>query len=435
VWDPNEYTTSPYLDSYHYTTCASSGSSLTGVLYNESDNSVAASGMYSNVGCDGWMVLQYGNFSTNFQNNTPYYFIITDANTGQTWQTPCFEDTGNDSLLVACTLPLSITFSGATINEGATYSAVGSFTDPNPSATTWTAVVNYEDGSGLQPLKLSGKNFSLNHTYEVPGTYKATISITDNNGATDTNTATVLVNNVPPIVGTINISPSSVEINSAITASAPFTDPGMKDTHVAVWNWGDGKSTSGKVTEINGSGTVTNTHTYTQAGIYTVTLSVTDNDGGVGISQYQNVIVYNPSGGIFEGAGSFTSPVGSYPAEPNLKGTVNFSFSVAYINDKLYAITAVSYPTAKFSFALTSDQWLVVTKPEATTLGTGYVGEVGGYTILLSGISGRLPGGGGISKIRIRITDRNNKVIYDSQPGTPINQTPSTPITGIINII
>jgi dipeptidyl aminopeptidase/acylaminoacyl peptidase len=49
-----------------------------------------------------------------------------------------------------------------TINEGNTFSSSGSFTDPGTD--TWTATVNYGDGSGVQPLTLVGKTFSFSHT-------------------------------------------------------------------------------------------------------------------------------------------------------------------------------------------------------------------------------------------------------------------------------
>jgi PKD repeat protein len=83
-------------------------------------------------------------------------------------------------------------FQGATINEGATYSASGSFTDTD--SASWSATVNYGDGSGAQPLSLNpDKTFSLNHTYQDDGTYTVTVSVTDNQGAIGTQTATVTV--------------------------------------------------------------------------------------------------------------------------------------------------------------------------------------------------------------------------------------------------
>ena len=50
----------------------------------------------------------------------------------------------------------------ATIDEGGSISRSGSFTDPGTD--TWTATVNYGDGSGTNPLTLVGKTFSLSHT-------------------------------------------------------------------------------------------------------------------------------------------------------------------------------------------------------------------------------------------------------------------------------
>jgi hypothetical protein len=51
------------------------------------------------------------------------------------------------------------------------------------------------------------------------------------------------------------------------TASASFTDANTSDTHTASWNWGDG-STAGTVTESGGSGSVSDSHTYSAAGVY-----------------------------------------------------------------------------------------------------------------------------------------------------------------------
>lgn len=82
-------------------------------------------------------------------------------------------------------------FSNATLNQRDTYLTNGSFADPD--SISWTANVDYGDGSGTQPLNLSGQNFSLSHQYTTVGTYTITVSITDNQGATGTGTATVTV--------------------------------------------------------------------------------------------------------------------------------------------------------------------------------------------------------------------------------------------------
>src|SRR6266699_2744610 len=194
-------------------------------------------------------------------------------------------------------------FASAVINQGDTWSYTGSFT-PADYSTSWTATVDYGDGSGAQPLTLSGTNFSLSHVYTNNGTYTVTVSVTDNQKATGTGTATVTVNNIAPIVGTITAPSSPVLVNTAITASASFTDADVSDTHTASWNWGDGNTTTGTVTESNGSGSVSNTHTYTATGVYLVTLTVTDNTGLQGTSTFQYIAVYDASTS-FAGGRSF----------------------------------------------------------------------------------------------------------------------------------
>lgn len=175
-----------------------------------------------------------------------------------------------------------VSFAGSTtINEGDTYTGSGSFTDPD--STSWSATVDYGDGSGSQPLTLSGQNFSLNHVYKDNGTYTVSVSVTDDGGGTGTQTATVTVNNVAPTVGTVTVTPSPAHVNSTVNVNAAFSDPGTLDTHTATIDWGDGSSASnGTVTETNGSGTVAGTHTYTTFGTYTITVTVKDKDNATG---------------------------------------------------------------------------------------------------------------------------------------------------------
>ena len=69
-----------------------------------------------------------------------------------------------------------------------------------------------------------------------------------------------------------------------VSIAALFDDAGLKDTHTATINWGDGSATvAGKVIEPTATtdGAVTGKHTYTKAGTYTVTVTVKDDDGGV----------------------------------------------------------------------------------------------------------------------------------------------------------
>jgi len=79
----------------------------------------------------------------------------------------------------------------ATINKGSNFTSSGSFTDAGPGP--WTATVDYGDGSGVQSLTLTDKNFSLTHTYDDNGSYTVTVRVTDEDGLVGFDTATYTV--------------------------------------------------------------------------------------------------------------------------------------------------------------------------------------------------------------------------------------------------
>jgi hypothetical protein len=113
----------------------------------------------------------------------------------------------------------------AVIHEGDTFVSSGSFDDPG--ADTWTATVDYGDGTGTQALPLVGKSFSLDHLYGDDGVYTVTVTVTDNGGGVGIDTATVTVPNAPPEV--TNDTPSiAVQYSDEI--------PQVVITAVDVWD-------------------------------------------------------------------------------------------------------------------------------------------------------------------------------------------------------
>jgi PKD repeat protein len=95
------------------------------------------------------------------------------------------------SVTVTNVAPSVNAFAGATLLAGESYAAAGTFGDPGPDS--WTATVDYGDGTGVHPLALSGQAFSLSHTYAAAGTYTVTVTVTDDGGLSGTRTATVAV--------------------------------------------------------------------------------------------------------------------------------------------------------------------------------------------------------------------------------------------------
>ena len=62
------------------------------------------------------------------------------------------------SMTILNTAPSVDAGAASTINEGEVYSGSGSFVD---TVDVWTATVDYGDGSGVQPLTLTGTTFAL----------------------------------------------------------------------------------------------------------------------------------------------------------------------------------------------------------------------------------------------------------------------------------
>ncbi len=126
--------------------------------------------------------------SYTFADNGTYQLrLIVSDNKGSA-------DTTTVSVVVLNVAPIVSAFAGATLLPGETYGASGSFTDPG--ADTWTATVDFGDGSGVHALALANKSFQLSHTYISAGSYTVTVRVLDKDGGVGTRSATVVVQTV-----------------------------------------------------------------------------------------------------------------------------------------------------------------------------------------------------------------------------------------------
>ncbi|MCW4033803.1 MAG: PKD domain-containing protein [Candidatus Bathyarchaeota archaeon] len=105
------------------------------------------------------------------------------------------------------------------------------------------------------------------HTYESTGEYTVTLTVTDNDGATDSVTTTIVVNSPPEAIFTQSSTTPTQGEAVSFDASESYDTDGTIVSYE--WDFGDGTTATGIEVE----------HTFTQAGEYTVTLTVTDNNG------------------------------------------------------------------------------------------------------------------------------------------------------------
>lgn len=144
-----------------------------------------------------------------------------------------------------------------TVNEGETFTFQGEVEDPgfdDDLTYAWT-FGNGGTSDELQPEYAYGDN----------GTFTATLTVDD---GTDEGTAsaTITVNNVAPTVDAGGNA--TIDEGSRYTFDGTYEDPGFDDVLTVVWDFGNGvQSDEG-------------TYTYADQGTFTVSLTVSDDDGG-----------------------------------------------------------------------------------------------------------------------------------------------------------
>jgi parallel beta-helix repeat protein len=267
---------------------------------------------------------------------------------------------------------------------------------------------------------------SAMYTWNDDHSGSAMVEVSDGT-VTDTDTASVTVNNVAPTLSLIEGPVDPVQLGTPVDIIGHFSDPGPDDTHTATIDWGDGTlpDTFNIVDEIGG--TVTDSYTYSQAGVYIITLTVEDDDTGSDSMEFLYAVIFDPAGGFVTGGGWIDSPPGAHVVNPDDPGgKANFGFVAKYkkgANEPM-GNTQFEFEVGDLEFHSASYDWLIITGSKAMFKGTGTVNEVEGYKFMISATDGELEEEGGEDKFRIRIWQEDNlgneNVIYDNGTETPM---------------
>ena len=141
-------------------------------------------------------------------------------------------------------------------------------------------------------LTLDGANTSTATFVALDdGVYTFELSATG--AGSDSDEVVVTVNNLNPVAEAGNDRTVDVLVEVSLEPAATFTDIGTLDTHTATIDWGDETTDAGVVTEANGVGSVAASHIYEAPGIFTVTVSVQDDDGGIGTAELTLTVTGN----------------------------------------------------------------------------------------------------------------------------------------------
>lgn len=319
-----------------------------------------------------------------------------------------------------------ITVTGGTISHCYTggFEVVGS----TETSCTLQATIDYAPSGIIIP-------FDFTPSVVGPLTFTATVySSFDGTGvplATASYVVNVEANNTAPTVGAINVSANPVKTQAPVTASAIFNDENTADTHQATWNWGDGTTSAGTVTENSGAGNVTGSHTYSSPGMYEVTLTVTDQIGASATQTFQYLSAYKASlTGLFLTVGTFQSPPGAVVANPGATGVTAVNVVARYgLNAQPTGSVNVSSAAAGIQFNSNNISALVLANGTATLRATGTFNGVAGHTALITGV-GSLQSGGGM--VRVQVKNPSGTIVYDSHMGATDVAAPNNALSGLV---
>jgi PKD repeat protein len=178
--------------------------------------------------------------------------------------------------------------------EGTSVSFAFSCSDPG-IADTWTASVDWGDGNSdnLGTVTCNSDPFDAAHTYADNGNYTVTLTVTDDDGGSGSDTASANIANVAPTISSLGTG-SAAACGGNNTLTINFSDPaGSYDTYSATINWGDGNTQ----TFNNISSGDSFNHAYANAGAYTVSVTVSDEDGGTSSPMTASLVLnFNVSG-------------------------------------------------------------------------------------------------------------------------------------------
>ena len=383
---------------------------------------------------EGQTYLDVVTVNTNGSCNGSFSIVLPFAVAEGKFITATATDSGGNTSEFSNALEVESNCDGPCDTTPPTISCPGDIVVPNSSATC-SAQVNYtvtanddKPGVSISCSHESGSTFPL-------GTTMVSCTATDAAGNTASCEFTVEVTNPSPIP-TITGPPSGAvyAVGTPVNFTGTFSD-NAGGTHSAQWMF-DTIVQSGLVNE--GAGTVTATHTFTEAGVYAVRLIVSDGCGGSGETTTVGgvdalVVIYDPSAGFVTGGGWINSPIGAYAYDPLLVGKANFGFVSRYKKGATIPTgeTEFNFKVANLNFHSTSYDWLVIAGARAQYKGIGTINGMGSYGFMLTAVDGQINGGGGLDKLRMKIWDLGTgSVIYDNQMGDDADAALSTILGG-----
>ncbi|MGW5667871.1 NucA/NucB deoxyribonuclease domain-containing protein [Micromonospora sp. NPDC003776] len=171
-----------------------------------------------------------------------------------------------------------------------------------------------------------------------------------------------------------------------VQLTAPYADPGGNDTQTCVVLWDDGTEDRYPAQNSN----CDRPHTYSHAGMDTIAVTITDDDGDSETS-HSMIVVYDPDGGFATTGAWLDSPAGALTAKPTATGRLHVTLNPMYKPDETGPApgggkVSASLDGTDFALDSTALEWLVVTRDAKVAVkGTATVNGQAGYGFVAYG--------------------------------------------------
>lgn len=290
----------------------------------------------------------------------------------------------SDSVVIAVSnVKPTIALSGpATINEGSIFTlTLGAITDPGADTVQFFNV-NWQDGSFSTAVPYTGLGQTIAHLYQDDTIKNSNgpieVQLIDEDGThVGAGFFNLTVINLDPVISSVTGDFTGVAQGGTASFLATASDPGfIFDPLTYAWNFGDGSSTQ--------SGLFLNsvTHVYAEAGSYTLTLTVTDDDGGS--ATFISTVVINDT---IAPTVSLTPDVGSLAIGETALVTITFSEPIMGFDETDLVITGVGQVVAG-TLVGSGSNWTVQVEGLAASTGSFTVGIAAASYTDLSGNNG-----------------------------------------------